>query len=226
MSTKNFPPQNWYSYVQHDPVNLRDFLGLAPWNLYSSIKETRDDFGINYNDDSMNSGNGVEFGTTIYQDSISHNYYYSLPNIGDAVSSDSVWLLTDPLSPNDIIVELSHTHGDISGNPEHLSDFGPGIESDIETSRTYNIPISAFAPSGTCYLYDPNKTPGSQYSSYVNSDVPHVSYDDNGMPVYPDVVSSAYTKIGVEPNNRQLTETALKQIAASEKKNNCVINNK
>ena len=185
---------NWYAYCNSDPVNYVDMWGLDPWDLYTSIRDARDDFGKKYNDDSIN--NGVEYGTTIYKTKQGSNtyYYYSTPNIGD---SDSVWLLTKPINIDDEISEFTHTHGDTSGDPEHLSDNGDG--SDKDTSRKYGIQISAFAPSGNCYIFDP-KT--GKNITYNNPLIPSVSYDSNGNIIKPQFNrESDFTPIGTDPNN-------------------------
>jgi RHS repeat-associated protein len=133
---------NWFAYVNNDPVNFVDLWGLAPGDIFVSIDDAAIDFGNTYNDDSIKSNR--EYGASIYEKD--GGYTYSIPSKG---SSHSV---TPSVEPTARTIADLHTHGADTDKFTTKDEFS---REDIDLANKRNIPSYVALPSGILQKYDP-----------------------------------------------------------------------
>jgi RHS repeat-associated protein len=140
---------NWYAYVNNDPVNWVDLWGLKPGDIFPTVDEAADDFGKEFNGISIIKR--IEYGTTIIQ--TGNGYSYMEPTEGD----DDEIILPIPLDGPDQAVAGHHTHANydarfvVNGiDYSNLFSF-----QDKETARLYGKPFYLAAPDGSLSVYDP-----------------------------------------------------------------------
>jgi RHS repeat-associated protein len=134
---------NWFAYVNNDPVNWLDLWGLKPGDVFSTVVDAADDFGKEYNGQSIIEG--IEYGTTIIQSG--DGYSYMEPTTG---TKDRITLPTPPGGPNEAVAG-HHTHGDY--DPQYKNnDFS---KTDKETAREYDRLFYVATPDGSLKEYDP-----------------------------------------------------------------------
>jgi RHS repeat-associated protein len=136
---------NWFAYVNNDPVNWVDLWGLMPGDIFSSMDDVANDFGLTYNDDSINANR--EYGASIYR--TDGGYTYTVPSQGRI---DSV-LMSVPLAEKP--VAYLHTHGADIPNYDNYNFSSKGIINDVKTAEIMGIPFYLAAPNGALKVYDP-----------------------------------------------------------------------
>jgi RHS repeat-associated protein len=132
---------NWFAYVNNDPVNYLDPWGLKPGQVFPTVDAAAANFGSIYNNDSII--NNREYGASIYRKG--GGYAYTVPIKGEEASVlPSVLVFNRPIA-------FLHTHGG----------FDPRYESNIfssedkKFSNLYGIPIYVATPNGSLLVYDP-----------------------------------------------------------------------
>ena len=131
---------NLYNFVENDPINHWDILGNLPGDSFNTIEEAARDFGLEYNDNSIQEN--VEYGVTINMNA-DGTFSYNNPNIGN---HDGVRII---LGNNP--VAILHTHAAYSDMHDNEL-FSPV---DITSSESTGLPSYLTTPSGSLLEYNP-----------------------------------------------------------------------
>jgi RHS repeat-associated protein len=147
---------NWFAYVNNDPVNYIDLWGLAPGDIFPTVDEAANDFGKEYNGISIIEK--IEYGTTIIQSG--NGYTYMEPTTG---TENKITLPTPPGGPDEAVAG-HHTH----------SNYDPGFDNNVfskedkDTAQLYDKPFYVATPNGSLQVYDPK----TDLIRTVNNDMP------------------------------------------------------
>jgi RHS repeat-associated protein len=148
--------RNWFAYVNNDPVNYVDLWGLKPGDTFSTIEEAANDFGKEYNGQSIIEK--TEYVTTII--SSDNGYTYMEPT---KETKDSITLPTPSGGP-DQVVAGHHAHGNY--DPEYNNN--EFTLTDKETAQQYGKPFYVATPDGSLKVYDPI----TDETTPINTDMP------------------------------------------------------
>ena len=143
---------NLYNFVENDPINHWDILGNLPGDSFNTIEEAARDFGLEYNDNSIQEN--VEYAANINRNA-DGTFSYTNPMVGN---NESV------IPPN---VEANtkaqiHTHAaysdmhdnEVFSNIDDDKD-GVGDRGDIPYSEYIGLPLYLTTPSGSLQEYNP-----------------------------------------------------------------------
>jgi RHS repeat-associated protein len=150
---------NWFAYVNNDPVNWVDLWGLKPGDIFPTVDEAANDFGKEYNGQSIIEK--TEYGTTIIPSG--DGYTYMEPTKG---TKDSITLPTPSDGP-DQAVAGHHTHGNY--DPEYNNN--EFSQTDKETAQQYDKPFYVATPDGSLKVYDPKADKTTTINTGMPSDL-------------------------------------------------------
>ena len=156
---------NLYDYVENNPINNKDILGLAPGDLFNSIDGAAMD-ALQYIRAKPDSGS-VEYGGFIKRTNDGF-FTYKEPNRGDENSVDPGKKCRGDVAnfhnhPKDLgkmglvgnlLKALGASSDQFSGEDRLTGKGGP--ENDIDSYKTWNIPGFLLTPSGNWKVYTPN----------------------------------------------------------------------
>jgi RHS repeat-associated protein len=154
---------NPYLYARNNPVKYTDLSGLAPGDVFATLDEVANDFGLNYNGISINQN--VEYGSVIIQKEDGYTYLEPVTN----GLEDYVDLPIPDGGPADALAGL-HTHS--AYNEQLNTEFGDGnnqhSERDKDTAKEYGKSFYVATPDVSLKEYDPN----SDTVRVVNTNMP------------------------------------------------------
>ena len=180
---------NQYSYCLNNPVNMVDFTGNKPGDLFDTMDEAAKDFAEYINGTSI--AENREYASYIYTVSIEETTYYTKSfsvfgiNVSitfiSKVKVQTYYSYSEPLKggKDNVIfpmiayafvpdkVAVLHTHG--SYLPDYDND--KFSKADKWVSRFYNVPIYVATPLGTLRRYDPR----TQTDILIDKNCPHDS---------------------------------------------------
>jgi RHS repeat-associated protein len=149
---------NWFAYVNNDPVNWVDLWGLKPGDIFPTIDDAAIDFGTLYNDDSIR--DNIEYGASVYYDRLKEGYTYTEPARG---TKDSIWHSVDQV--NKTLAQL-HTHAAYDEKYKN-NDFS---RDDIKLADKANVPSYVATTNGSLLMYDPSTGKSIPISTNMPSD--------------------------------------------------------
>ena len=157
---------NWFIYVNNDPVNHFDILGLCEGSDnkrvksretgFDNIEEAAIDWAKTYADDSIHDDR--EYASAIYsfETKDGTKYSYTIPLQGTRKSSQA----NTNLKQGQTLVSEIHSHGSYDPNYNDLkpsrTDY-EGMLKDIETFQTHQGIEYVVTPDGSLKSYDVNK---------------------------------------------------------------------
>jgi RHS repeat-associated protein len=150
---------NWFAYVNNDPVNWVDILGLLPGDTFSSVEAAAMDFGHTFNDDSIR--NNIEYGASVYYDPLKDGYTYTNPARG---TKDSVLGTVDQINPTQAQL---HTHAAYDKNYQN----NVFSTDDKNLADKANVPSYVATPNGSLLKYDPDTMKPTTISTNLPSDI-------------------------------------------------------
>jgi RHS repeat-associated protein len=134
---------NWFAYVNNDPVNWVDLWGLEAGEIFPTMDAAAIDFGKEWNGISIDEG--VEYGSTIYRSG--EGYTYAEPRTDN--NPHEVNFALPPGGADEATAGL-HTHGNyLNDTDNYFSEY------DIDKAKEYGKPSYISTPNGSLIVYDP-----------------------------------------------------------------------
>ncbi|MCI5164646.1 MAG: DUF4329 domain-containing protein [Candidatus Electrothrix sp. GM3_4] len=121
-----------FGYVNNNPVNFWDLYGFKPGDLFDTPKEAANDFGKEYNDNSIRKN--VEYASTIYTVKDSDGatkYSYNIPDRGNNEETTCNQKLDDGQTAFSVV----HTHGAYDPDPRFSNNKPTQADRNHLTSR-------------------------------------------------------------------------------------------
>ena len=175
---------NLYAYVNNDPANLNDALGLAPGDPYRSPRDATVDWQNSTNPRSIRENK--EYNGATYE---LRGRYYSTPGARTGVTGGTTRI---PLPPGARVVEEMHTHGDYTRVDHHENRVrsdrhgdrfaSDEVNSEDQTRANNNHRVvTVGTPSGMYQRYDPATRTIEAITPYV----PAIALPDQPGPQEP-----------------------------------------